>query len=61
MNLKVRFWLWLLLIVAVCLYDGNDRWNLQKRVLKLEWQADGIMLARDMAIYRAQHPLKEKK
>jgi len=48
----------ILMIILLCIWDGLDRWKLQKKILRLEYQADGIMLASDMLAYRQKHPFK---
>ena len=61
--LKSKLWraFAVLTLIGLCFYMGYDRWQLQKQILRLERQVDGIMLAKDMQEYRKAHPFKEKK
>lgn len=51
--LKYRAWLGVITILCLCAFIGLDRHRLQQRILALERQVDGIMLAKDMQDYRS--------
>ncbi len=60
-TMKRLLFLVVLLFITFAVWTGIDRYKMQCQILDLEWKADGIMIQRDILVYRLQHPLRRNK